>query len=81
MKIDADQNAQITTLVYANILGNSEIATMWTATEYILSGQCAKDPHKYNSMHYHACKKNSFITSTSLQTLPWKQTSQNNRFL
>ena len=27
-KMDADQNAQITTLIYANILGNSESATM-----------------------------------------------------
>ena len=72
LKMDADQNAQITTLIYANILGNSESATMQTATEYTLRGQCAKDPHKYNSMHYHVRKQTSFITTTVLQTLPLK---------
>ena len=47
---------------------------MWTATEYTLGlrGQCAKDLHKYNSMHYHACKQSSFINRTTMQTLPSK---------
>ena len=45
---------------------------MRTATEYKLRGQCAKDPHKYNSMHYHVLKQTSFITATALQTLPLK---------
>ena len=70
--MDADQNVQISTLIYANILGNSESATMRTATEYTLREQCAKDPHKYNSMHYHSRKQTSFITPTALQTLPLK---------
>ena len=70
--MDADQNAQISTLIYVNILGNSESATMSTATEYTLNGQCAQDPHNYNSMHYHARKQTSFITPTALQTPPLK---------
>ena len=70
--MDADQNAQISTMIYANILGNSESATMRTAREYTLNGQCAKDPNKYNSMHYHARKQTSFTTPTALQTLPLK---------
>ena len=57
---------------YANILGNSESATMWTAIEYSLRGQWAKDPHKYNSMHSHTRKQTSFITPTARQTLHLK---------
>ena len=37
-----------------------------------LKGQCAQDPHKYNSMLYHARKQTSFITLTALQTMPLK---------
>ena len=70
--MDADQNAQISTLIHANILGNSESAAIWTPTEYTLRGQCTKDPHKYNSMQYHAREQTSFITPTALQILPLK---------
>ena len=34
--MDADQNAQVTNQIYANIQWNSESTTMWSATEYTL---------------------------------------------
>ena len=68
----ADKNAPVTTQIYANILWNSESATMRIATEYTLRGQCAKYPHKKNIMHYHTSKQTSFIASTAQQTQPLK---------
>ena len=34
LNVDADQNAPITTQIFANILCNSESATTWDATEF-----------------------------------------------
>ena len=79
--VDADQNAPITTQIFANILFNSQSATMWDATEFTLRGQCAKDPHKNNIKHHHTHKQTYFITPAALQTQPLQQTSENHPFL
>ena len=55
LKMDADQNAQITTPgeIFANILCNTESATTRDATEFTFKGTMINRSHKNNIKHHH----------------------------